>query len=81
MAKQGNKKDPDDLTEADLANRKMGDNDLQGDDQANVHNQRQSVPDTRLKTDTVKESVRKLDKEVRARSDLGKGNRKSPAGS
>lgn len=79
--KPGKKSDPAKLTEADLANRKMGDNDLQGDDQANVRNQRHAVPDTRLETDSIKESLRKLDKNVRAKRDLGKGNRKSPAGS
>ena len=81
MAKQGKKKHPDELTEADLANRKMGDNDLQGNDQANVRNQRHAVPDTKLETDSIKESLKKLDKDERASRDLGKGNRKSPAGS
>ena len=81
MARQGKKKSPDEVTEADLASRKMGDNDLQGNDQASVHNQRHAVPDTRLETDCTKESLRKLDKNVRARRDLGKGNRKTPAGS
>jgi hypothetical protein len=65
------------LTEADLANRKMGDNDLQGDDQLNVRNQRHAVPDTKLETDGIVESLEKLDKDVRARRDLGKGNRSS----
>jgi hypothetical protein len=65
------------LTEADLANRKMGDNDLQGDDQLNVRNQRHAVPDTKLETDRIVESLEKLDKDVRAKRDLGKGNRSS----
>jgi hypothetical protein len=65
------------LSEADLANRKMGDNDLQGDDQLNVRNQRHAVPDTKLDTDGIVESLEKLDKDVRARRDLGKGNRSS----
>ena len=65
------------LTEADLANRKMGDNDLQGDDQLNVRNQRHAVPDTKLETDGIVESLEKLDKDVRAKRDLGKGNRSS----
>jgi hypothetical protein len=45
------------LSEADLANRKMGDNDLQGDDQLNVRNQRHAVPDTKLDTDGIVESL------------------------
>ena len=75
------KKNPGKLSEADLANRKMGDNDLQGDDQANVRNQRHAVPETKLETDSIKDSLEKLDKAERAKRDLGKGNRTSPAGS
>ncbi len=68
---------PGKMTEADLAQQKMGKNSLQGDDQANVRNQRQSVPDVKTETDGVKESFRKLDKDVRAKEDLNKGARKS----
>ena len=64
-----------DITETDLAQNKMGDNELQGDDQANVRNQHHAVPDVRTKTDGVIESLKKLDKDVRAERDLGKGNR------
>jgi len=62
------------LTETDLASRKMGRNSLQGNDQANVHNQRHAVPDAKQDADDVIESFEKLDKDVRAKRDLGKGN-------
>ncbi|WP_417425288.1 hypothetical protein [Hoeflea sp.] len=65
------------LTETDLAQDKMGDNDLQGNDQANVRNQRHAVPDVKQNADDgVKESLRKMDKDIRAREELGKGARK-----
>lgn len=63
------------VIEGDLASRKMGDNALQGDDQANVRNQRHAVPDQKAETDDVIEGLKKLDKDVRAKRDLGKGNR------
>jgi hypothetical protein len=64
------------LTESDLAQDKMGDNSLQGDDQANVRNQRQAVPDVKKKPDDgVIDSLEKMDKDVRAEKDLGKGAR------
>lgn len=64
-------------TETDLSSERMGRNKLQGDDQQNVHNERQAVPDVKQETDGVIESFEKLDKEQRAREDLGKGNRSS----
>ena len=64
-------------TETDLASERMGRNKLQGDDQENVHNERQAVPDVKQETDGVIESFEKLDKDKRAREDLGKGNRSS----
>lgn len=67
--------DARDVTDTDLAQRKMGDNALQGDDQARVHNQRRAVPDVRQETDGQTESLEKIDKDVRAERDLGKGNR------
>ncbi len=64
------------LTEADLAQDKMGDNSLQGDDQANVRNQRHAVPDVKQKPDkSVIGSLEKMDKDVRAERELGKGAR------
>lgn len=65
------------LSQADLAADEMGDNSLQGDDQANVRNERHAVPDTRTEADGVIESFDKLDKDKRAEKDLGKGNRSS----
>lgn len=61
------------LTETDLAQQKMGRNDLQGDDQDNVRNERHAVPEAKKETDGVVESFRKLDKDERARKDLNKG--------
>ena len=63
------------VRESDLANQKMGDNQLQGDDQLNVRNQRHAVPDQKQETDGIIEGLEKLDKDVRAERDLGKGNR------
>jgi hypothetical protein len=68
------------LTETDIASDRMGRNSLQGNDQENVHNQRQAVPDAKQETDGVIESFEKLDKDKRAREDLGKGNRTDKAG-
>ncbi|MBW3097059.1 hypothetical protein [Pseudohoeflea coraliihabitans] len=66
----------DKLTETDLANQKMGDNDLQGNDQSNVHNQRHAQPDAKKKADDgVVDSLEKMDKDRRAEEELGKGNR------
>ncbi|MDF2373098.1 MAG: hypothetical protein P1V21_20150 [Rhizobiaceae bacterium] len=64
-----------DLTETDLAQDKMGDNALQGNDQSNTRNQRHAVPDVKQETDGIIESFKKLDKDYRAEEDLGKGNR------
>ena len=63
------------LARSDIASEEMGRNSLQGNDQANVRNQRQAVPDVKTETDGIVESFRKLDKDERAREDLGKGNR------
>jgi hypothetical protein len=63
------------LSETDIASERMGRNKLQGDDQSNVHNERQAVPDVKQETDGVIESFEKLDKDHRAEKDLGKGNR------
>ncbi|PHR19620.1 MAG: hypothetical protein COA37_16975 [Hoeflea sp.] len=68
----------DRLTESDLAQDKMGDNSLQGNDQSNVRNQRHAVPDVKQTPDDgVIESLEKMDKDVRAERELGKGARKS----
>jgi hypothetical protein len=60
------------LTDTDLAQDKMGRNSLQGDDQADVRNQRRAVPDVKQEADDVIESFRRIDKNVRAEKDLGK---------
>lgn len=68
----------DRLTEADLAQDKMGDNSLQGNDQSNVRNQRHAVPDVKQTPDDgVIESLEKMDKDVRAERELGQGARKT----
>lgn len=54
----------------------MGRNALQGNDQHQVRNERQSMPDERSDADGVVESFEKLDKEKRAKEDLGKGARR-----
>lgn len=61
--------------ETDLANQKTGRNSLQGDDQLSVRNQRHDQPDARRDPDEIMESFEKMDKDKRARTDLGKGNR------
>jgi hypothetical protein len=69
---------PDYRSESDLANQRMGKNRLQGNDQASVHNQRLSVPGTKDEADQgVRDSFEKLDKDVRAERELGKGRRKA----
>jgi hypothetical protein len=63
----------DRLSEAELGNEVMGDNKLQGDDQQNVHNERHVTPDAKLEPDSGPvESARMLDKDERARAELGK---------
>lgn len=66
-----------DIKRSDLAADEMGNNQLQGDDQLNVHNERKAQPDVKQETDGVIESFEKLDDDKRAREDLGKGNMRS----
>lgn len=64
------------IDETDLADRLMGDNALQGEDQEAVRNQRQAVPDVRGEADeSVIDTLEKSDKDVRAERELGKGRR------
>lgn len=72
--------EPEDrLSEAELAGDLMGNNQLEGDDQLNVRNERQAVPDAKLEPDADPvESARLQDKDARARAELGKGNRHAP---
>ena len=69
MSRNLNRTEP--LSEAAIAQDKMG------DDQSNVRNQRHAVPGVRQKPDDgVVESLEKMDKDVRAERELGKGARK-----
>lgn len=64
------------LKETDFANQKMGNNQMQGEDQLKVHNQRHAVPDVKRDADkSILETLEKTDKNVRARKDLNKGAR------
>jgi len=63
------------VSRTDLAGDEMGRNSLQGDDQRSVRNQRRAAPDGRTDPDEVMESFTKMDKDERARADLGKGKR------
>ena len=68
------------ISESDLANRKMGDAGQQGTDPDRLSNERDTAVDTapggkpQPDADPI-ESFRKMDKDVRAAEDLGKGNR------
>ncbi|MEQ8479126.1 MAG: hypothetical protein RIC18_00610 [Hoeflea sp.] len=66
-----------DLTETDLARDKMGRNSLKGDDQARTRNQREAVAEVKKEPDKgVVDSLEKMDKDTRAKTELGKGARK-----
>lgn len=74
MPQRRGKQSAQSITESDLAQKEMGDNQLQGDDQANVRNQRRAVPGAKKDPDDNPiETFRKADKDERARRDLGKG--------
>lgn len=61
------------LKEVDLAQDKMGDNALQGDDQESVRNERRAQPDAAREPDSaVRRSFEMMDKDERARRELGK---------
>jgi hypothetical protein len=66
------------LDEFDLASDLKNNNRLTGNDQGSQHSQRQAVADGKGETDGLIESFEKLDKDVRAERDLGKGNRHKP---
>jgi hypothetical protein len=53
-------------SETELANARMGDNQLQGDDQANVRNERKAQAGVTLKTEGVIESFENMDPKTRA---------------
>ena len=69
------------LTDTDFASDKKGDNQLRANDQLNEPSERKAVPDVKKDTDGLIESFEKLDKDVRAERDLGKGNKDSGGGS
>lgn len=73
--------EPEDrLTEAELAADIMGNNQLQGDEQLNVRNERQSVAGAKLEPDAGPvESFEMMDKDTRAERELGKGARSGKA--
>ena len=66
-----NNNDEDVLTESDIAQDKMGNNQLQGNDQAQVRNQRQAVPDEKQETDGVIESFEKTRQRRSRRAGFG----------
>lgn len=74
--KRGSERSAKDMAEVDLAQAKMGNNTLEGDNQQNVRNQRHAVPYVKREADGIIESLEKLDKDTRAERDLGKGNRR-----
>ena len=77
-AKGAGKAEPGEyLDEHDLASDIMGKNKLHGDNQNDHVNQRQAQAEAKSDTDDLLESFEKLDKDVRAERDLGKGNRQS----
>jgi len=55
--------DAHDVTETDLAADKMGNNQLQGDDQENVHNERHAQAEVTTETDSVMEGLKRKDRE------------------
>lgn len=62
--------------EVDLFQQKKGDNKLQGNDQSNVRDERHAQAEAKREPDSrVRESFEKMDKDHRAREELGKGNR------
>jgi hypothetical protein len=65
------------LERSDLASDEMGNNQLEGNDQHNIQNERKAVPDVKQETDDLIDSFEKMDDEKRAREDLGKGNMRS----
>ena len=69
-----------DVTEKDLAQSKMGDAGAQGTDPDRLSNTREAAVNTApggdpQPDDDVLDSFRKMDKDVRAAEELGKGNR------
>ena len=68
------------LDEFDLAAELKGRNSLHGNDQLSTMNQRQAQAGATGRTDGLLESFAKMDKDVRAETDLGKKRSKRPEG-
>ena len=66
------------LTETDLASDIQGNNQLEGNDQLNVQNERKAQADVLQETSSIVENAKKLDPDYRAQTELGKGNRYPP---
>ena len=64
--KKNRKPEAADLSRSDLAADEMDNNQLQGDDQESVRNERKAIPGARKKADGVIESFEKLGRNVRA---------------
>ncbi|MEQ8377935.1 hypothetical protein [Parvibaculum sp.] len=54
--------DAHDVTETDLAADKMGNNQLQGDDQEKVHNERHAQAEVTTETDSIMEGLKRKEK-------------------
>ncbi len=50
------------MNETDLAADKMGNNQLQGDDQENVHNERHAQAEVTTDTDSIMEGLKRKEK-------------------
>ncbi len=53
------------MNETDLAADKMGNNQLQGDDQENVHNERHAQAEVTTDTDSIMEGLKRKENERR----------------
>ena len=67
------RKTASDLTETDFAQERMGNNELQGNDQEDVRNQRHAVPDVTTAAEGVVESFENMDPETRAKREKNRG--------
>ena len=63
------------LTEADLASDIQGNNQLQGNDQHNVQNERKAQAEVLQESSSIVENAKRMDPDYRAQTEMGKGNR------
>lgn len=61
--------DAHDVTDTDLAAEKMGNNQLQGDDQLNVQNERHAQAEVTTETDSVMEGLKRRERRGEETSD------------